>query len=406
MAVRTQPASSNLESGVTASVAGRPLARPEVANARRLVVKLGTRVLVDDDGTLARVRLSTLVSTVAALGHAGREVTLVSSGAVGIGQVLLGLDRPSKDPSLRQACAAAGQTRLMDLFQRCFASNDRLCGQVLVNQGDFDDRARALRLRGALDALLARGVVPVVNENDAVACETLRATDGLDHPVFADNDRLAALVAGVLSADLLVLLTDVDGLFERDPRVDPAARVLERVDHDDALPVIDARPGSAIGRGGMASKVEAASIARLGGCPTVIANGRNASALSHVVAGNAVGTWFPAEARLPARHRWIAFATVVRGALHLDAGAVTALRERGASLLAAGVTRVEGTFAAGDVVALRGPDGAIVGRARSNLDAAATHRRCRPRQGGRDQALIRRHDLVLESKPGPAEAWS
>ncbi len=375
-------------------------ARPSAAAARRVVVKLGTRVVVDDDGTLAQARLASLVSTIAALRRTKREVTLVSSGAVGVGRALLGVERLTKDPALRQACAAAGQTRLMELFQRCFGGLDLLCGQVLVNQGDFDDRVRALRLRGTLSALLERGVVPIVNENDAVACEPLRAVAGVDHPVFADNDRLAALIAGVLNADLLVLLTDVDGLFDQDPRVTPSARVLTEVERPEQLPAIDRRPGSSIGRGGMASKVEAAWIARTGGCQTVIANGRASGALSHVLAGEAVGTWFPSDRFLPARHRWIAFAAVSRGTLHLDAGAIAALRDHGASLLAAGVIKVEGDFAAGDVVELRGVDGTRVGRARSSLDAPTTRCRCQLRRavGRRNRALIRRDQIVLEQE--------
>ncbi|HEX9730950.1 MAG TPA: glutamate 5-kinase [Thermoanaerobaculia bacterium] len=366
-------------------------ARPPVAAARRLVVKLGTRVLTEPGGELERTRIAAFAATVAGLLRAGREVVVVSSGAVGHGRRALGLERSPLRPSLRQACAAVGQSRLMDAYQRAFRPFGLSCGQLLIGQHDFDVRQRTLNLRATLSTLLHEGVVPVLNENDALAflADAVR-------PVFGDNDRLAALTASETAADLLVLLTDVDGVFDRDPRRHPHARPLSRVDDPRQLPDCPAAAGTEAGRGGMKSKLEAARMAVRGGCHVVIAAGRDGAALSRVAAGDDVGTWFPARERLGSRQRWIAFASVPRGVLHLDAGALDALRGRGASLLSAGVRRVEGTFRAGDVVELRAPDGALAGRALARLGAAATRRYCKARREDRAGALIRRANIVLE----------
>jgi glutamate 5-kinase len=375
------------------------VARPQLAATRRLVLKLGTRVLTHDDGRLALARLFAVVERAAALRAAGKEVLLVSSGAVGLGRDALGLARIPDELNERQACAAVGQTRLMGLYDGGFARLGQVCGQVLLNQSDFDDRLRYLNLRSTLTTLLRRGVIPVINENDAVSTEELAFVAGERQRIFGDNDRLSALVAAKLGADLLVLLTDVPGLYDRDPRTHPDPRLLERVDDADALGPVPASPGSELGRGGMRSKVEAAALAARSGCHAVIATGMDASVLSRVVAGEAVGTWFPARGGLGARRRWIAFAVAPRGVLHLDAGAVAAVRHRGASLLAAGVTRVEGSFKQGDVVELRGPGGEAVGRGMVYCDAgeAEAWAAGRPPAGARNHhALVHRDHLVLE----------
>ncbi|MGE0709183.1 MAG: glutamate 5-kinase [Planctomycetota bacterium] len=378
------------------------LPRPELAAARRIVVKLGTRVLTHDDGQLALGRLFGLVEGLARLRRAGREVLVVSSGAVGLGKDALGLSEPPRELALRQACAAVGQTRLMGLYEQGFGRLGLTCAQVLLTQGDFAHRLRYLNLRTTLTRLLELGVVPVINENDAVSTEELAfvgAGGGSGRAVFGDNDRLSALVAQKLGADLLVLLTDVEGLYARDPRLDPAAPLLSRVDDPDALAGVVAGAGSNAGRGGMSSKVEAASIAARAGCHAVIASGRGAGVVEAVAQGEERGTWFPARAGLPARRRWIAFASAARGALHLDAGAVRALRERNASLLAAGVARVEGEFEAGCVVELRGPDGALLGRGLSSCDAAearAWRQGAAPEWARSRDALVDRAHLVLE----------
>ncbi|GIW72139.1 MAG: glutamate 5-kinase [Planctomycetota bacterium] len=371
--------------------------RAELAGARRIVLKAGTRVLVHPEGRLALVRLFGLVEAAAALVRQGREVLLVSSGAVELGRQALGLASTPLELEERQACAAVGQGRLMALYEHGFSRLGLLCAQVLLTQADFDDRVRYLNLRSTLLALLRRGVVPVINENDAVATEELRALE-----VFADNDRLAALVATKLGADLLLLLTDVEGVYAAAPS-EPAAAAgapLPRLDDPAALPLeVSGAPGAAAGRGGMRSKLRAAAIAARSGCHAVIASGIQPDVVRRVLAGEPLGTWVPARPGLPARHRWIAFAAAPRGVLHLDAGAVAALRERGASLLAAGVRRVEGSFARGDVVELRGPAGELVGRGIAHCDAEAARRWCAgepPAGARRRHALVHRDHLVLE----------
>jgi glutamate 5-kinase len=225
--------------------------------------------------------------------------------------------------------------------------------------------------------------------------------------VFGDNDKLSALVAAELDADLLVLLTDVPGVYDRDPRSDPEARLLPRVDDPERLVTATGGPASTASRGGMKSKVEAAAVASRAGCQAVIASGRDPGVLAQVLAGREVGTWFPARGALDARRRWIAFAVATRGTLHLDEGAVEAVRRRGASLLAAGVRRVEGRFRRGDVVELRDPAGRLIGRGMMHWDAETTRRWCDghpPIEVKNRDALIHRRHLVLEeSGPAPPE---
>ncbi len=378
----------------------REPARPAVASARRTVLKIGTRVIARGDGRVALARLFAVVEAAAALAEEGREVLLVSSGAVGLGKDALGFDQVPPDLRHRQACAAVGQTRLMGLYEEGFSRLGRVCGQVLLTQGDFDDRLRYLNLRSTLLALLGRGVIPVINENDAVSTEELAYDESEPQPVFGDNDRLSALVATKLGADLLVLLTDVEGVYDGDPRERPDARLVSRIDTPGAGVDAASGPGSRLARGGMRSKVEAAHLAARAGSQAVIASGVEPGALAAVLAGDEVGTWFPARGELAAKRRWIAFAAKPRGALELDGGAVRALTDRGASLLAAGVLGVEGDFRTGDVVELRGPGGSPVGRGIVYCDAASARAWCggSPPAGIRNHhALVHRDHLVLES---------
>jgi glutamate 5-kinase len=373
--------------------------RPPVAASRRVVVKLGTRVLTHDDGRLALGRVFSLVEALADLRRARQEVILVSSGAVGLGQGALQLEESPRDLALRQACAAVGQSRLMGLYEEGFSRLGLVCAQVLLSQGDFSDRLRYLNLRNTFSRLLELGVIPVVNENDAVATDELAWVEGGERPVFGDNDRLSALVATKLGADLLVLLTDVAGVYAADPRQDPDAELLARVDDVASLAGATSGAASSASRGGMQSKVAAAEIAARSGCEVVIASGREPERLVALVEGERVGTWFPAKAGLPARRRWIAFASAPRGALHLDAGAVRALRAGKASLLAPGVARIEGQFEQGDVVELRDASGTLVGRGLVSCDAAQAERwRAGQAPAGtrNHDALVHRDHLVLE----------
>ena len=378
----------------------RPPARPEIAGARRVVIKLGTRVVARDDGRVALARLFAVVEAAAALAAAGREVLIVSSGAVGLGKDALGFDRMPSELRQRQACAAVGQTRLMGLYEEGFSRLGRACGQVLLTQGDFDHRVRYLNLRSTLLELLRRGVIPVINENDAVSTEELAYDENEPQPVFGDNDRLSALVATKLGADLLVLLTDVGGVYDRDPREHDDARLVSRIGTPGAGVDAASGPGSKLARGGMRSKVEAAHLAARAGTQAVIASGVEAGALEQALAGDEVGTWFPARGELAAKRRWIAFAAKPRGSLELDGGAIAALTDRGASLLAAGVRGVEGDFRTGDVVELRDPGGALVGRGIVHCDAESARAWCggSPPAGIRNHhALVHRDHLVLEN---------
>jgi len=375
-------------------------ARPGVAGARRVVLKLGTRVVTHDDGALAHSRLIAIAEATAELRAQGKEVLIVSSGALGLGRDALGMRVTPTEVDERQACAAVGQTRLMALYQEAFARTGILCGQLLLTEADFDNRERYLNLGAALHALLRHRVVPIINENDAVSTQELELTTG-PRPVFGDNDRLSALVATKLDADLLVLFTDVRGLYERDPRIDSDARLVSKIERMEEVGALSSPSGSSVSRGGMRTKVDAAWVASRGGCHAVITSGREPEQWGAVFAGEEVGTWFPARPRPHARQRWIAIAAAPRGRLLLDPGAVLALTEGHASLLAAGVTAVEGAFRAGDVVELLGVDGRRLGRGIIGWDAPTVREWCagRPPGGTRNaHALIRRDEIVLENR--------
>jgi glutamate 5-kinase len=339
---------------VTAARFGRP---------RLVVVKVGSSSLRGDDARLDRAQVRSLAEQLVGVDEAGARVVLVSSGAVAAGMGLLGLDRRPLDLPTLQACAAVGQGELIQEYQRVFAAHGRTGAQVLLSQDDFVRRGRYLNARTSLQRLLDLGAIPVVNENDAVATEELS---------YGDNDHLAALVASMLDADLLLLLSDVEGLYSRDPRSHPDATLVDRVDDIDGLD-LDAigGVGSYVGSGGMRTKAESALVAVRSATHAVVADARRPDVVREVVGGEPVGTWFVAQPqRVEARRLWIGFALTVHGRLHVDAGAVDALRTRGTSLLAVGVRRADGTFAAGDAVEVVAPDGRTVARGLTNYDVA------------------------------------
>jgi glutamate 5-kinase len=371
--------------------------RTLIANARRVVIKLGTRALSDPDGGLDQQRLASLVGVMAATHRDNREVLLVSSGAVGLGAHQLEMALPVRSLVNRQAAAAVGQSQLMAMYAEQFGAHGVDVGQVLVTAGDFDDRARYLNIRNTLLRLLKHQVVPIINENDAVSIAELKMVDQHSR-VFGDNDRLSAILASKLGADLLVLLTDVPGLFDRDPNEDPDAQIVSRVDEEWSGFEMSAHK-SDLSRGGMQTKVEAAHIAVRSGCHAVIASGLDESALPRVLAGEEEGTWFVAQTGLSARRRWVAWGTPARGSLVLDDGAVRALRKGRASLLAAGVTTMVGSFERGAVVELKDLTGVVIGRGMISCDAAAARDWIdgRPPIDARNHdALVHRDHLVLE----------
>jgi glutamate 5-kinase len=313
------------------------------------------------------VRIEALAADVAASAR-DREVVLVSSGAIVTGMARLGLGvRPRSIPE-KQAAAAVGQTALMWHYEAAFKRHGLTVGQVLLSAHDISDRARYLNARNTLLTLLRFKVVPIVNENDTVAVEEIKV---------GDNDNLSALVASLIEADLLVVLTDVDGLYTGDPEVDPAARKLDTVDAvtDDILRLVWDRAGR-VSVGGMATKLEAAQKAAASGVPMIIGSGREDGVLARILRGEPVGTHFlPRADRLGARKRWIAFAVPPQGRLTVDAGARQALTLQGKSLLPSGVTAVEGDFAAGEVVAVAGDsDDGEFARGLVNFDAGELRR--------------------------------
>lgn len=340
----------------------RPLSR-----ARRIVVKVGSGLVTTVGEGPSSESIARLAADLAALVHERREVALVSSGAIVTGVARLGLKgRPQSIPE-KQAAAAVGQSALMWEYEQAFKKHGIPVGQVLLTGQDISDRARYLNARNTLLALLAYGVLPVVNENDTVAVDEIKV---------GDNDNLAALVAHLIDADLLVLLTDVDGLYTGDPRRDPKARRLEAVEavtDEISRMVFDAT--AAVSVGGMGTKLEAAQKAGASGIPMVIASGREAGVLPRLLKGEPVGTYFqPRNDRLAARKRWIAFAVPPQGRLTVDAGAKKALTERGTSLLPSGLVEVDGEFHAGDVVALALKGGAEFARGLVNYDAVELRR--------------------------------
>jgi glutamate 5-kinase len=331
-----------------------------------VVVKVGTNVLADPAGVLDTGRVRSLAGQLYRLRAGGRRVVLVSSGAIGAGVGVLKLGRRPTDLPHLQACAAVGQPALMTLYQQALADFGVVPAQVLLTAADFDSRPRYLNARHTLLTLLEYGCLPVVNENDTVSVAEIK---------FGDNDHLAALVAGLIGARLLVLLTNVPGLFTADPRTDPAAELVPVVDRiDAAVSGLAAATKSGLGTGGMRSKLRAAKLATAAGCEVVMADGSRDGVLDEVREGRSVGTRFlPTGDPANARRRWLG-AGIPKGTLHLDAGAVAAVTGGGRSLLAVGVTAVTGDFRKGDLVRLVGPTGEEVGRGLVNLSAADVDR--------------------------------
>lgn len=358
-------------------------ARARLAEARRVVVKLGTHVITHHGRDFALGRVFGLVEGLAGLRREGRDVVLVSSGAVGLGRRVLGLgDRPLS-LGLRQACAAAGQGRLIALYTQAFGQLEVEVAQVLLTQDDLADPDRALCLRTTLLRLLELEAVPILNENDSVsvreiiehrAREADEPGDPVDEPVFGDNDGLSARVAAALDADLLLLLTDVDGLYTANPRVDPKAERIPVLEAIDDATLARAVGGSRGGTGGMRSKLEAARLAVEAGVDVLIVDGHEPELLARALAGEDIGTFIPSPERPNQRRRRIALTPRCEGALIVNDGALAALVERKASLLPVGVTGVEGHFGVGALVELRDASGRARGRGLVNYDSEACHK--------------------------------
>ncbi|HET9320199.1 MAG TPA: glutamate 5-kinase [Bryobacteraceae bacterium] len=349
---------------------GRPFVHPKYSNDqlytqnmyRRLIAKLGTNLLTAGTDRLDLGVMSAVVGQVARLRQAGNEVIVVTSGAITAGRHRLGSIPRRRDIPARQVLSAVGQSYLMQAYDQLFRWHDIVVAQTLLTRRDLSDRVGYLNARNTLLALLEMGVVPVVNENDAVAVEEIAETK------IGDNDTLSALVANLVDADLLAILTTTKGLFTADPHLDPAARLLDRVEHVDAS--IEQMAGAALSDrsiGGMVTKVRAAKLATASGVNVVIVDGHEPRVLERLAGGEAIGTFFPANIdRVESRKRWMLAGLSSRGRITVDAGAARALREQNTSLLPAGIVSVEGPFDRGDAVEIGGPSGDRIGFGISN----------------------------------------
>jgi glutamate 5-kinase len=355
--------------------------RELLKNVARVVVKLGTGVLTDSRKQPDLGQMGQLVAQIAEQRQQGKELVLVTSGAVGAGMGVLGHARRPVELAELQACAAVGQSRLMATYEKLFNAFDLPVAQLLLTHDDLEHHERHLNARNALVTLLNRKVVPIINENDVVSITELK---------FGDNDKLAALVASLLPADLLVILTTVDGVLENFGKADPRTiPLIEKIDGH--LEQLAGGTASATAVGGMKSKIEAAKIVVRSGIPLVIASGKKKHVLARVLAGEAEGTLFvPQPARMQGRKRWIAFFHHPQGALFVDDGARHALREKGKSLLPPGVARCEGEFAAGDVVRICDLDGTEFARGIVRFNSEAVRARQLPKE-----ELVHRDDLVI-----------
>jgi len=341
------------------------LVRQEIATAAHtIVVKVGTRVLTGADGLLNQERVASLAEELHLLMNTGRKVALVTSGAVGAGLGQLKLSGRPTNLAKLQAVAAVGQSHLIEAYDRGLRAHGRHAAQVLLTAHDLDDRTAYLNVRNTIRALFEYGAVPIINENDTVSVDELMTT-------FGDNDRLAALVTNLIRAPLLVLLSDVDGLYDGDPRAAGSQLIptVEKLDARIQGLVCDSLTG--LSKGGMASKLEAARIATTAGENVIIGNGRTVGTLAKIAAGESVGTLFLAQGQaLSSFKRWIGFTAQPRGVLVLDAGAREAVERKGKSLLAIGVVKLEGSFKKGDVVSLRDAAGQEFARGLTNYSQA------------------------------------
>jgi glutamate 5-kinase len=371
-------------------------------SARRLVVKLGTAVVTLADGEINRHLLATLAQQMSELARQGKEVVVITSGAVRVGLARLGLDPAQASLPVRQAAASVGQTELVAAYQEAFSASGQRIGQILVTQADLSDSRRYLHLRNALFALLHHhGVIPVMNENDPVSPKGAE---------IGENDRLAAAIAARIDADLLVLLSDVEGLFTADPHLDPAAQLIEEV--AELTPELLRRARDSISdasRGGMKAKLEAARAAMSSGLNMVIARGDRENVLLRITRGERVGTLFVSgPSKLTGRKRWIGFALQAKGGVVVDDGAKRALVQRGSSLLPAGVSEVLGEFRQGDAVSVFDQDRNEIARGLANYSSQEVRLLRGSRTSeiesklGRRQfdEVIHRDNLVILAHPG------
>jgi glutamate 5-kinase len=336
--------------------------RQTINSAKRLIIKVGSALLTNNGAGIDRAAIDAWVEQIAALLSQGKEVVLVSSGAVAEGLVRLGLDARPQSIHMLQSAAAVGQMGLIQTYESSFSRFERQTAQILLDHDDMANRERYLNARGVMQTLMSLKVVPIVNENDTVVTDEIR---------FGDNDRLAALVANLVDADALIILTDKDGMYDVNPDIDSNAQLISFAHASDSS--LDAKAGTsngALGRGGMQTKLEAARLASRSGCSTVIAGGRNQDILSRICAGENIGTFLSADKTpLAARKQWLAGQLQAKGSLLLDDGAIKVLRQQGRSLLAVGVTAVNGSFTRGELVRCEDTHGNEVARGLVNYSS-------------------------------------
>lgn len=391
--------------------------------SKRVVVKLGTAVLMRDEGGVALSRFYSFVEGIADLIKEGKEVLLVTSGAIGLGVKRLNLEKRPKELPLKQACAAVGQGLLMSMYADAFEKLGITTAQVLLTEDDFSNRKRYLNLRSTIAELISLKVLPIINENDTVSTVELEAIAAAQRKVnFGDNDKLSALVASKMDADILMILTDVEGLYTADPKTNADAKLVPLVadmadlladetkdgevdasedDHDGAerneihkkkktdMPA-PAKSASTAGRGGIKTKLEAARVATQAGCACIIAGGKQQNAIGRVFSGEELGTLFLPKKTMGGKLRWIAYATTVNASIVVNSGAMDALLKRKASLLGAGVTDVNGDFKRGDVVSIVDPSGREFARGIVNYNSDET----RLLSGKKSDEI----DLVVENR--------
>ena len=338
------------------------MSRTIAKQAKRWVIKIGSALLTNDGAGLDRKAIDSWVEQIADLMALGNEVILVSSGAIAEGVARLGLKTRPESIHELQAAAAVGQMGLIQAYESSFMRFERHTAQILLDHDDMANRQRYLNARGVLQTLLSLGVVPVVNENDTVVTDEIR---------FGDNDSLAALVANLVDADMLVILTDKDGLFDANPDTNPDAKLIsEAMANDSDLDTLASGSAGTLGRGGMVTKLQAARLAARSGCNTVIAGGRNQNILQQVAAGDSVGTLLQASQKpIAARKQWLAGQLQIKGKLVLDQGAVNVLTKQGSSLLAVGVSAVDGTFTRGELVSCVDAEGNEIARGLVNYSS-------------------------------------
>ena len=358
-----------------------------IKKAKRIVFKFGTNALSTDNGDLALSRLYSFMEDIAALRAQGKEVMIVTSGAVGVGKRRLGLTSAPDVVSLKQACAAVGQISLMKLYEDGFKQLGVVAAQVLLTEDDFSHRSRYLSLRDTLNRLLELGCIPVINQNDTVSTNELRGYKEKGVNVcFSDNDKLSALVASGMEADLLCIMSDVDGLYNGDPRKDKNAKLIEVV--KGVTPEIEALGfcASSRGRGGMKTKLEAAKVVTRSGAAMIIAYGKKPGAVSAVFGPDFKGTLFLPVEDLPGKKLWLAYATNVAGGLTVNDGAKKAMCEKGSSLLPAGITAVAGEFEAGDSISILDEAGQEFARGLVNYSS----KECRKIAGRRSEEIAKK----------------